>query len=331
MDTDRRYGSRNQVSNESPSVATAAQEVQQTWSFAPASQPHSQQQPDIGVQELTNYYNTADQMGPFMSRRRSLDVAAQSSEEEGFLRARRHDSHKSARLMDPKREKGDRISHSSSEEAEHTHISVHTSSFAGHDDAATVQPQSFQRSESRSSRSSDISGSLERRLSSRHQQDFSAAPGDHTPTKPRKTLQERLQGAQPEHARLFDSSNHPSLSRLYRTPSLVKPGHTSLLPAPVITGTLDTGMTTDVEGGDGHASVLGLKTEDAELNARSRSASVSGTSADAKGMQGVVMEAMKTIQRYESENETQVGAYGVSLLNSDSSSPFVSRKTRLNV
>jgi len=67
----------------------------------------------------------------------------------------------------------------------------------------------------------------------------------------------------------------------------------------------------DIENTMAAPSVSGtsIQADDQDRNSisyRSRRSSTPSCSVDARGMQGVVIEAMKTIQRYEVENDAQV-------------------------
>ena len=341
MDGDKQFSGRHIVSDSLASVASTAQEVQKTWSFAPASQPSMQI--DINDESSMNYHGAAESMNSPRFRKNSLDLSSQNSEE-GVLRSRRQVSQKTARFLPVKREKDGRVLHPSSLVLEPAHtLPVSSPHSFSPPCKETVQLHTLQYPETGSSRSSDLSGSLKQKLSfsSRHQQDFfmhketqlhtlqypesgssrssdvsgslkqtrhqqdcSALPICHTSTKPRKTLQERLLGEQPLYSGLSQSPSHPNQCRLYRTS--VKHEQTPLLPAPVAAEPLDARMSLGVLESDGGASSLNFGKEDIGINARSRSASVIDTPGDTKGMQGVVMEAMRSIQRFESENEMQV-------------------------
>lgn len=241
---------------------------------------------------------------PFTFLHHSPGVSPQT-DEDGILHTRRQHSHKSARLLDLKRPTLDKEPLAESAERVQTHISDSSSSFVSH--GAEVNPgRTFQYSEPRPFHASDTAVPATQTF---YKQPFFVARNSQNPTTYRKTLQERLQyGDQTQHSRVTASSNFSTQLRSYQP-------HPALTPEPMAPNYVNKDIhmpkiVSDMEPSETQPSVSNFKKDDMEIKTRSRSTSMISTSAsvDTKGMQGVVMEAMKSIQRYESENEIQVNA-----------------------
>lgn len=242
---------------------------------------------------------------PFTFLHHSPGVSDPQTDEDGLLHTRRQHSHKSARLLDLKRPTLDEEPLTESAERVQTHISGSTS-FVGNE--AEVNPgRTFQYSEPRPFHASDTAVPATQTL---YKQPFFVARNSQNPTTYRKTLQERLQhGDQTQHSRVTASSNFSAQLRSYQP-------HLALTPEPMTPNYVNKDIhmpriVSDMEPSETQPSVSNFKKDDMEIKTRSRSTSMISTSAsvDTKGMQAVVMEAMKSIQRYESENEIQVNAY----------------------
>ena len=276
-------------------------------------------------------HNPTAHLRPFSFLHRSPGVvSAGLTDEDGLLRTRRQNSHKSAPLLDLSRgEKRDRhlpLTSASAESSEQiqTHISGTRASFGDQELEKVTPGQCFQYSELRSSHALDSTvasasasaGGSVKHIQPSHQhrqQPFFLARSSQNPTSHhRKTLHERLQGeqSQPQQSRFGADppsySTQPTRSSYQAVPSLM-PESTSSFSNYVEKNARDFRTVADMEASENQGSLMNLKTEDTEVKTRSRSASVLSASVDVKGMQGVVMEAMKSIQRYESENEMQVG------------------------
>ncbi|KAF8517763.1 hypothetical protein JB92DRAFT_2142588 [Gautieria morchelliformis] len=253
---------------------------------------------------MAEHHNSTGQPRPFTFLHRSPGMSPET-DEDNLLRTRRHHSQNSARVLDLKHGKQDRNHLAGSSEQSHTHASGLPSSFV-RQEAEVVPAQSFQYSESRSSRASDIAVPAKQVVVSGHQP-FFLAHGYQNLATHRKTLHERLQpGDQSQHSQFTDALSYSNPSRPYQ-PSSVQAHElaTSPFPSRVVKNTCSVSPVHGMAVSESQASASNFKNEDTVVNTRSRSNSVVGSSADTKGMQGVVMEAMKSIQRYESENESQ--------------------------
>ena len=261
---------------------------------------------------MAESHNLTGPLRSFVFSQRSPGVSSQI-DEDGLVRSRRQNSQKSARLLDLKRDRGRKPQVESLEQTQ-THTSAPPpSSFVNQPLGGSGLAENFQYSES--SRSSEphesdaTEVSVNQILPSNYQQPFFVAQNYHNPTTTthRKTLHERLQGDSSQYSRFTDTSSYSNQSRTYESPpALMHEPATSSFSHRLAKDTQSRSTVHDMEASESQQSVLNFKTDDTEVKTRSRSTSVVGTTIDAKGMQGVVMEAMKSIQRYESENELQV-------------------------
>jgi hypothetical protein len=248
---------------------------------------------------MAEHHNSSGHSRPFAFLPRSPGVSSQT-DEDGLLHARRQHSQKSARLLELKRENHDKQPLAGSS----VPAPVSSSSFVD-DDAELGPGNTFQYSESRPSHAADTTVPVPQVL---HKQPFFVARSSQSPITYRKTLHERLhRGDQAQKPRFADDASgfsnplrsYQSLPALLPEPMTVFPNYVNKItpsPRPV----------PDAEPNESLASMSNFKNEDSEIKARSRSSSMVSSSVDTRGMQGVVMEAMKSIQRYESENEIQV-------------------------
>ena len=278
---------------------------------------------------------------PFTFLRRSPGVSA-PTDEAGLLRTRRQTAQKPARLLDVSRSR-DRRAFAEPPAQTGAHTSGAPPSFAGgHAEHAVAG--GFRYSEPRSSSlRAYVSGTAStgavagaagavaeaeapavQARPAGYQQPFFVAQNYQNPAAHRKTLHERLHGEQSQHPRFTDAaSGYSSQPHSYPAPPpalMHEPEASSFLrgvggnarsssPAPAPAPAL----ARDVEASSSQISLPNCCKDggaEGKTGSRSRSASVGGGApGDAKGMQGVVMEAMKSLQRCETENEVQVNAY----------------------